>query len=142
GARLRWSALAQSAPAVTRDAAAPGPVLMVVLSLLHQLEDTRWSRDTAAGRSLTGAHWRMALSPAWASWAAGPRGAHAGPRRSSERGDGPAGTRGAPEPSHSTSKQVTRLERWCTSERAQGRGSAWTPGVRPRDEGAAGRRRS
>jgi hypothetical protein len=28
---------------------------------LHQWEDTRWSRDTAAGRSLIGAHWRIAL---------------------------------------------------------------------------------
>src|SRR4051794_18250600 len=113
-----WSSLAQSTPAVTRAGAAFGSILMVVLSLLHQLEDTRWSRDTAAGRSLIGAHWRIALWPVWASWAAGPRGTHAGPRGSSERGDGPAGTRGAPEPSHSTSKRVTRLQGWCTSERS------------------------
>jgi hypothetical protein len=53
--------LGQSTPAVTRAAAVLGSILMVVLSLLHQWEDTRWSRDTAAGRSLTGAHWRIAL---------------------------------------------------------------------------------
>ena len=40
--------------------------------------------------------------------AAGPRGTHAGPQGSSASGNGPAGTRGAPEPSHSTSKQLTR----------------------------------
>ena len=35
--------------------------LIVVSSLLPQWEDTRWSRDTAAGRSLIGARWRAAL---------------------------------------------------------------------------------
>ena len=50
-----WSSLAQSTPAVTRAAVALGSILIVVLSLLHQWEDTRWSRDTAAGRSLIGA---------------------------------------------------------------------------------------
>jgi hypothetical protein len=35
--------------------------LIVVSSLLAQWEDTRWSRDAAAGRSLIGARWRTAL---------------------------------------------------------------------------------
>ena len=35
--------------------------LIVVSSLLAQWEDTRWSRDAAAGRSLIGARWREAL---------------------------------------------------------------------------------
>ena len=35
--------------------------LIVVSSLLEQWEDTRWSRDAAAGRSLIGARWRTAL---------------------------------------------------------------------------------
>ena len=38
-----------------------GSTLTAVSSLLHQWEDTRWSRDTAAGRSLIGARWRTAL---------------------------------------------------------------------------------
>jgi hypothetical protein len=56
-----WSSLAQSTPAVTRIVTAHGSILMVVSSPLPQWEDTRWSRDTAAGRSLIGAHWRIAL---------------------------------------------------------------------------------
>ena len=35
--------------------------IIVVSSLLQQWGNTRWSRDTAAGRSLIGALWRIAL---------------------------------------------------------------------------------
>jgi hypothetical protein len=56
-----WSSLAQSTPPVGRAVAAVSVTLKVVSSLLHQWEDTRWSRDTAAGRSLIGAQRRTAL---------------------------------------------------------------------------------
>ena len=60
-ATSRRTSLAQSTPAVTRTTARSGAILTVLSSLLPQWEDTRWSRDTAAGRSLIGAHWRIAL---------------------------------------------------------------------------------
>jgi len=42
-------------------AAGFGAILTVSPRCLHQWEDTRWSRDTTAGRSLIGARWRIAL---------------------------------------------------------------------------------
>jgi hypothetical protein len=56
-----WSSLAQSTPAVTGTRVRAGAILTAVSSLLHQWEDTRWSRDTTAGRSLSGAQRRIAL---------------------------------------------------------------------------------
>jgi hypothetical protein len=47
--------VAQSTPAVGRAASAGSVTLIVVSSLLAQWEDTRWSRDATAGRSLIGA---------------------------------------------------------------------------------------
>ena len=56
-----WSVLAQSTPAVGRALVGIPVTLIVVSSLLEQGEDTRWSRDATAGRSLIGARWRTAL---------------------------------------------------------------------------------
>jgi len=56
-----WSSFAQSTPAHTRAPVASSATIIIVSSLLEQWGNTRWSRDTAAGRSLIGALWRTAL---------------------------------------------------------------------------------
>src|ERR671912_2299071 len=121
-------------PAVARPPPEPRPgpsssvTLMASSLLLAQQVGTRWSRDTTAGRSLIGARWRAALSPVRVSWATGPRRTHAGPRRSSARGDGPVGTRGAPATTPAPALQPCRTShqqtRGWTSERACARPAA------------------
>ena len=54
---MACSVLTQSTPAVGRAGSTGSVTLNVVSSLLGQWEDTRWSRDAAAGRSLIGARW-------------------------------------------------------------------------------------
>src|SRR4051794_37251494 len=94
-----WLSLAQSIPPVGAGPGGFASVRLIVASpLLHQWGSTWRFRDTAAGRSLNGARWRIALWPVGVSRAVGPRRTHAGPRRSSEQGDGPTVT-GAPESS-------------------------------------------
>src|SRR5207244_11290699 len=99
-----------SMPAVAAGGVRVVSVRLKFASPLHyQWGSTWWFRDTAAGRSLSGARRRIALLPVGVSRAAGPRRTHGGPRRSGELGDGPVVT-GAPEPSSD------RARPWWTNE--------------------------
>ncbi|MGH3736300.1 MAG: DUF2784 family protein [Micromonosporaceae bacterium] len=99
-------------PAVGAGVVEVVSVRLKIASPLRSQWGSTWRfRDTTAGRSLSGARRRIALLPVGVSRAAGPRRTHAGPRRSSELGDGPTVT-GAPEP------LSDRARPWWTNERA------------------------